>query len=69
MSTPDLILETRGLERRFGGVRAVAGVDFKLERGELRCLIGPERCRQKHLLQDVDRPDPPDRRTNLIRGP
>jgi len=41
MSTPDLILETRGLERRFGGVRAVAGVDFKLERGELRCLIGP----------------------------
>ena len=41
MSAPDLILETRGLERRFGGVRAVAGVDFKLERGELRCLIGP----------------------------
>jgi len=41
MSTPDFILETRGLERRFGGVRAVAGVDFKLERGELRCLIGP----------------------------
>jgi branched-chain amino acid transport system permease protein len=38
---PELILETRGLERRFGGVLAVAGVDFKLERGELRCLIGP----------------------------
>jgi branched-chain amino acid transport system ATP-binding protein len=41
MSTPDLILETRSLERRFGGVRAVAGVDFQLQRGELRCLIGP----------------------------
>lgn len=41
MSAPDFILETRGLERRFGGVRAVAGVDFRLERGELRCLIGP----------------------------
>ena len=37
----DLILETKSLERRFGGVRAVAGVDFKLEQGELRCLIGP----------------------------
>jgi branched-chain amino acid transport system ATP-binding protein/urea transport system ATP-binding protein len=35
------ILETRRLERRFGGVRAIAGVDFSLERGELRCLIGP----------------------------
>jgi branched-chain amino acid transport system ATP-binding protein/urea transport system ATP-binding protein len=37
----DIILETSGLEKRFGGVRAIAGVDFKLVRGELRCLIGP----------------------------
>jgi len=37
----DLILETRGLEKRFGGVRAIAAVDFALQRGELRCLIGP----------------------------
>ena len=37
----DLILETQGLEKRFGGVRAIAAVDFSLERGELRCLIGP----------------------------
>lgn len=35
------ILETRKLERRFGGVRAVAGVDFSLLPGELHCLIGP----------------------------
>jgi branched-chain amino acid transport system ATP-binding protein len=37
----DLILETKGLEKRFGGVRAIADVDFALERDELRCLIGP----------------------------
>jgi branched-chain amino acid transport system ATP-binding protein/urea transport system ATP-binding protein len=36
-----LILETFKLEKRFGGVRAIAGVDFQLEAGELRCLIGP----------------------------
>ncbi len=35
------IIETRGLEKRFGGVRAVAAVDFVLAPGELRCLIGP----------------------------
>ncbi len=35
------ILETKSLEKRFGGVRAIAGVDFRLEEGELRCLIGP----------------------------
>jgi branched-chain amino acid transport system ATP-binding protein len=37
----ELVLETQDLEKRFGGVRAVAGVDFKMRRGELRCLIGP----------------------------
>ena len=41
MSTGDIILETRDLEKRFGGVRAIAGVNFSLARGELRGLIGP----------------------------
>ena len=35
------LLVTRALEKRFGGVRAVAGIDFRLMPGELRCLIGP----------------------------
>ena len=35
------LLETRGLTMRFGGVTAVAGADFTLAVGELRCLIGP----------------------------
>lgn len=37
----DPILETRSLTVSFGGVKAVNAVDFKLSRGELRCLIGP----------------------------
>lgn len=41
MTTQGTILATRGLEKRFGGVLAVAGVDFSLRPGELRCLIGP----------------------------
>ena len=36
-----VLLETRALAKDFGGLRAVAGVDFRLGRGELRCLIGP----------------------------
>jgi branched-chain amino acid transport system ATP-binding protein len=39
VTTP--LLETRGLTRRFGGVTAVDGVDFRLVPGELRCLVGP----------------------------
>jgi branched-chain amino acid transport system ATP-binding protein len=35
------LIETRGLSKNFGGVRAVREIDFSLAEGELRCLIGP----------------------------
>jgi branched-chain amino acid transport system ATP-binding protein len=35
------VLEVVGVRRAFGGVRAVDGVSFALERGEIRALIGP----------------------------
>ncbi len=35
------LLETVGLTRRFGGLEAVRGVDFRVARGELRAIIGP----------------------------
>jgi len=45
MTTPDAmrppVLETRGLEVRFGGVTAVADVSLQLDQGELVGLIGP----------------------------
>jgi branched-chain amino acid transport system ATP-binding protein len=35
------VLEVRGLEKRFGSVRALAGVDFDVAEGTLTGLIGP----------------------------
>ena len=35
------LLETRAISKRFGGLEAVGGVDFRLDRGEVRALIGP----------------------------
>jgi branched-chain amino acid transport system ATP-binding protein len=35
------LLETQGLSRSFGGLKAVSGVDFQLEKGEVRAVIGP----------------------------
>jgi branched-chain amino acid transport system ATP-binding protein len=37
----DVILTTAGLKRYFGGLRAVDGVDFSLNEGEIRAIIGP----------------------------
>ncbi len=36
-----MILEVQGLLRHFGGIKALDGVDFRLERGELAGIIGP----------------------------
>jgi branched-chain amino acid transport system ATP-binding protein len=41
LASDDLILETRGLEKDYGGLKAVRGVDFQLRRGEIRSIIGP----------------------------
>jgi branched-chain amino acid transport system ATP-binding protein len=35
------LLATEGLVRHFGGIKAVDGVDFALDRGEIRAIIGP----------------------------
>ncbi|MCF8487302.1 MAG: ABC transporter ATP-binding protein [Rhodobacteraceae bacterium] len=35
------LMEAKGLTRHFGGLRAVDGVDFRLQQGEIHALIGP----------------------------
>jgi len=35
------VLECRGIERRFGGIVAVTGVDFTISQGEIFGLVGP----------------------------
>jgi len=42
------MLECRDVERRFGGLVAVTGVDMHIRRGEIFGLKGPKRQRQEH---------------------
>ena len=45
------LLETRKLNKRFGGLQATADVDFSLEPGELHCLIGPNGAGKSTLFR------------------
>jgi urea transport system ATP-binding protein len=45
-----VILETNALTKKFGGLTAVDQVDFRLEEGELRCIIGPNGCGKTTLF-------------------
>jgi branched-chain amino acid transport system ATP-binding protein/urea transport system ATP-binding protein len=66
MSAP--ILETRSLTKRFGGVPAVDGVDFKLGEGELRCLIGPNGAGKSTFFKMITGQLSPTAGTVLFRG-
>ncbi|MCL2896454.1 ABC transporter ATP-binding protein [Brenneria tiliae] len=41
MMTQEIILETQGLGKRFGGAQVINQVDMQIRRGEIRCVIGP----------------------------
>ena len=45
-----VILETRGLTKRFGGLTAVDSVNLRLDERELRCIIGPNGCGKTTLF-------------------
>jgi branched-chain amino acid transport system ATP-binding protein len=47
------ILQTRGLEVAYGGIRAVKGVDLKVQSGELVCLIGANGAGKTTLLKSL----------------
>jgi branched-chain amino acid transport system ATP-binding protein len=49
------ILELQGLTRRFGGIVAVDRVDLRVERGELRAIIGPNGSGKTTLFQLISR--------------
>ncbi len=47
------LLEVRGLEVRYGGIRAVKGIDLAVEEGELVCLIGANGAGKSSSLRAI----------------
>ncbi len=48
-----MLLEVRGLEVRYGGIRAVKGVDLEVAAGELVCLIGANGAGKTSTLKAI----------------
>ncbi|MBB4662688.1 sugar ABC transporter ATP-binding protein [Conexibacter arvalis] len=47
------VLEVRGLVKEYPGVKALKGVDFAVERGEVHCLLGPNGAGKSTLIKCV----------------
>ena len=63
------VLEARGLTKSFGGLVANRNIDFAVEAGRAARRHRSQRRRQEHVLQDADRRDGADRRTDHLPRP
>jgi branched-chain amino acid transport system ATP-binding protein len=62
------LLEVRGLEKHFGGLRAVSGVDLDVEPGERRAIIGPNGAGKTTLFNLITGYLRPDKGTVTFDG-
>ncbi|CAD5366332.1 Alpha-glucoside transport ATP-binding protein AglK [Rubrivivax sp. A210] len=46
-------LELQGVEKHFGSLRAIKGVDLKIEKGEFIVFVGPSGCGKSTLLRMI----------------
>ena len=63
-----MLLEVKGLEVRYGGIRAVKGVDLEVDEGELVCLIGANGAGKTTTLKAICRLVHSQSRTISYRG-
>jgi branched-chain amino acid transport system ATP-binding protein len=47
------LLELRGLQVAYGGIRAVRGIDLRVDEGELVCLIGANGAGKSTTLRSI----------------
>jgi ribose transport system ATP-binding protein len=67
-TTGDVVLEMRGVSRRFGAVRALTDVSFDCRAGEVHALVGENGSGKSTLLGIASGFVDPDRGTVLIGG-
>ncbi len=61
------VLEVKGIERRFGGIVALNGIDMCIERGEIFGLVGPNGCGKTTLTNAITGFYPPQRGAGAAR--
>ena len=63
-----MILECRDLERSFGGLKALKGVTFGIEKGEIFGLVGPNGSGKTTIVNAITGFYPPDRGQIIFEG-
>ena len=64
----DIILSIRGLEKSFGDLKVLKGVDLDIQHGEKIVLLGPSGCGKSTLLRCINCMEDPTGGAIFFRG-
>ena len=62
------MLKLSGVEKSFGSLKVLAGLDLEVNRGEVVCVIGPSGSGKSTLLRCINLLSPPDAGTIELEG-
>jgi polar amino acid transport system ATP-binding protein len=62
------MLRLRGVEKRFGELEVLKGIDLDVQRGEVICILGPSGSGKSTLLRCVNLLEPPEEGEILLEG-
>jgi polar amino acid transport system ATP-binding protein len=66
--TPDLAVDISGLRKSFGPVEVLRGIDMRVRRGEVVCIIGPSGSGKSTLLRCVNVLEEPTEGSVVVDG-
>ena len=62
------ILELRGVHKRFGDLHVLRGVDLRVAKGSVVCVLGPSGSGKSTLLRCINLLEPPDEGRIVLEG-
>lgn len=63
-----MLIDVKGIHKRFGGKPVLTGIDFKVNRGEVVCVIGPSGSGKTTLLRCMNFLEVPEEGTVWLDG-
>src|SRR5918995_4268257 len=64
----DGVIQLQGVEKRFGNLEVLRGVDLDIAKGQVVCVLGPSGSGKSTLLRCINLLEPPDGGRILLEG-
>jgi len=62
------LLQLEGVEKSFGGLHVLRGIDLAIDKGEVVCVLGPSGSGKSTLLRCINLLEPPDAGRIVLEG-